>query len=83
MQCPKFICNKGYGVPLNVSNPKLRPILKDVLKEIIDIFDHPLYIHLGGDEVNMAQPCFDEGMKLIATTNLRALFAFTHLNFFF
>jgi Glycosyl hydrolase family 20, catalytic domain len=60
VQCPKFICEKGYGIPLNVSNPKLYPILKDVLSEIVDIFDHPPYIHLGGDEVDMAETCFEE-----------------------
>jgi len=60
LQCPKFICKHGYGVPLNISHPMLRPILKDVLKEVIDIFDDPPYLHLGGDEVNMAYPCFME-----------------------
>ncbi|KAG7366005.1 beta-N-acetylhexosaminidase [Nitzschia inconspicua] len=60
VQCPKFICGKGYGVPLNVSNPKLFPILKDVLSEIVDIFDRPPYLHLGGDEVDMAGSCFEE-----------------------
>ena len=65
LQCPEFICKKGYGVPLNVSHPKLRPILKDVLKEVIDIFDNPPFLHLGGDEVNMASPCFSEiGAKM-------------------
>ena len=51
VQCPKFICDKGYGVPLNVSYLMLRPILKDVMEEIVDIFDKPPYLHLGGDEV--------------------------------
>jgi hypothetical protein len=60
LQCPNFICEKGYGVPLNISHPMFRPILKDVLKEVIDIFDDPPYLHLGGDEVNMAYPCFSE-----------------------
>jgi hypothetical protein len=60
VQCPKFICEKGYGIPLNVSNPKLRPVLKDILTEVVDIFDRPSFLHLGGDEVDMAQPCFDE-----------------------
>ena len=60
VRCPQFICEKGYGVPLNVSSPKLRPVLKDILAEIIDIFDDPPFLHLGGDEVNMARPCFDE-----------------------
>ena len=65
IQCPEFICRKGYGIPLNVSHPKLRPVLRDVLKEVIDIFDHPPFLHLGGDEVNMAKPCFNEvGVKM-------------------
>jgi hypothetical protein len=65
VQCPKFICEKGYGVPMNVTHPKLRPVLTDVLKEVIDIFDNPPFLHLGGDEVNMAKPCFTEiGEKL-------------------
>jgi hypothetical protein len=65
VQCPIFICEKGYGVPMNVTHPKLRPVLTDVLREVIDIFDNPPFLHLGGDEVNMAKPCFDEiGEKL-------------------
>lgn len=43
-----------------MSSPKLRPVLKDILEEIVDIFDKPPYLHLGGDEVDMAKPCFDE-----------------------
>jgi len=60
VQCPQFICKKGYGVPLNISAPTLRPVLKDVMEEIVDIFDKPPFLHLGGDEVHMAQDCFDE-----------------------
>lgn len=48
MQCPDFICEKGYGVPINVEHPKFRGVLTDVLREIIDIFDNPPYLHLGG-----------------------------------
>jgi len=43
-----------------VEHPKFKGVLKDVLQEIIQIFDNPPYLHLGGDEVDMAQPCFDE-----------------------
>jgi hypothetical protein len=60
VQCPEFICDKGYGIPLNVTHPALRTILTDVLKELVDIFDDPPFVHLGGDEVNMAGPCFQE-----------------------
>jgi hypothetical protein len=60
VECPVFICEKGYGVPLNVTHPKLPSLLTDVLREVIDIFDNPPYLHLGGDEVNMAMSCFNE-----------------------
>jgi hypothetical protein len=48
VQCPEFICEKGYGVPINVTHPKFRGVLTDVLREIVDIFDDPPYLHLGG-----------------------------------
>ncbi|GKY98946.1 hypothetical protein MPSEU_000850400 [Mayamaea pseudoterrestris] len=60
VHCPGFICEKGYGLPLNVTHHDLKPILTDVIKEIVDIFDNPPFLHLGGDEVNMADPCFNE-----------------------
>jgi hypothetical protein len=60
VQCPEFICEKVYVIPINVTHPALRPILTDILKELVDIFDDPPFIHLGGDEVNMAGPCFNE-----------------------
>jgi hypothetical protein len=53
VSCPEFTCAKGYGLPLNVTHANVRAILKDVLTEIIDIFDNPPFLHLGGDEVNM------------------------------
>eukprot|EP00934_Nitzschia_sp_Nitz4_P001923 Nitzschia sp. Nitz4//scaffold31_size150131//51671//53310//NITZ4_002821-RA/size150131-augustus-gene-0.15-mRNA-1//-1//CDS//3329547638//1923//frame0 len=63
--CPKFICDKGYGVPINVTHPKFRSVLTDVLLEIIDIFGDPPYLHLGGDEVDQSLPCFQElGLKM-------------------
>lgn len=58
--CPQFVCNKGYGVPLNIGHPQLPQILKDVLTEVLDIFDNPPFLHLGGDEVEMSKPCFAE-----------------------
>ena len=60
VQCPKFTCRVGYGVPLNVAHPELRSILTDVLQEVIDIFDDPPFFHLGGDEVHMSADCFKE-----------------------
>jgi hypothetical protein len=58
--CPNFVCAKGYGVPLNVSYHQLPQILKDVLTEVLHIFDNPPFLHLGGDEVEMSKPCFQE-----------------------
>lgn len=58
--CPNFICQKGYGLPLNVNHPQLPQILKDVLVEVLDIFDQPPYLHLGGDEIEMSKPCYEE-----------------------
>lgn len=64
VNCPNFVCRKGYGVPMNVEHPQLRPILTDVIREVLDIFDSPPFLHLGGDEVAMAAPCMDEvGLK--------------------
>lgn len=60
VQCPSFICQKGYGVPLNIEHPKFKSILKGILREVLDIFDNPPFLHLGGDEVSMAWNCFKE-----------------------
>ena len=63
--CPKFICTKGYGVPLNIRHPKAMGIIKDVLKEVMEIFSTSPFLHLGGDEVHMSAPCFSEaGMAI-------------------
>lgn len=58
--CAAFICTKGYGLPLNVSHPRLIPILRDVLIEVKDIFSTAPFFHLGGDEVEMSLQCFQE-----------------------
>jgi hypothetical protein len=59
--CPNFICRTGYGIPLNVSHqPHLSQLLVSMLREILDIFDHPPFLHLGGDEVSMSVPCLRE-----------------------
>ena len=58
--CAGFICEKGYGLPLNVSHPQLLPILRDVLVEVKSIFNSTPFFHLGGDELHMSSACFDE-----------------------
>jgi hypothetical protein len=47
VQCPEFICSRGYGIPLNVSSPILKPILTDVVTEVVNIFDHPPFLVSG------------------------------------
>jgi hypothetical protein len=73
--CPKFICRTGYGIPLNVSHqPHLSQLLVSMLREILDIFDHPPFLHLGGDEVSMSVPCLREAGILptrTTTTNVQ------------
>jgi len=58
--CPKFACNKGYGIPLNITSPKFHSVVSAVLKEVLEIFENPPFLHLGGDEVHMSQPCWNE-----------------------
>jgi hypothetical protein len=60
ISCPEFVCSKGYGVPLNVSHTELPRILKYVLKQVVEIFDYPPFLHLGGDELHMSTPCLEE-----------------------
>jgi hypothetical protein len=31
-----------------------------VIREVLEIFENPPYLHLGGDEMELAKPCFDE-----------------------
>jgi hypothetical protein len=58
--CVEFICEKGYGVPINVTHPKALHVIRDVIQEIREIFYTSDYLHLGGDELEMILPCFRE-----------------------
>lgn len=60
VSCPEFACSMGYGVLLNVTHPKLPKLLKHVLTQVVEIFDHPPFLHLGGDELHMSGPCLQE-----------------------
>lgn len=63
LHCPQFACENGYGIPLNVEHDQMKPILKAVIEEVLDIFDPPM-LHLGGDEVHKSEECFKElGLK--------------------
>lgn len=58
--CTNFICGRSYSIPLRIDQPMVLQVIEDVLKEILDIFDTSPYLHLGGDEVSMSDPCFTE-----------------------
>lgn len=78
VMCPEFTCENGYGLPLNVEHPDLKAILANILREVLDIFDNPPFLHLGGDEVEMASRCFYEnGLRQFNytsfETNLKAI----------
>jgi hypothetical protein len=58
--CPKFLCGIGYGIPINIGHAQVRSILKDVLQEVLEIFDQPPFLHLGGDDLHLTEPCWQE-----------------------
>jgi hypothetical protein len=58
--CTNFICGTGYSIPLRIDQPKVLQVIEDVLKEVLDIFSTAKYLHLGGDEIWMSEPCFNE-----------------------
>ena len=60
LNCPNFACERGYGMPLNIEHPQLKTILTGVIGEVLDIFDNPPLLHLGGDEIFIAAKCFEE-----------------------
>jgi len=45
IMCAGFICDQGYGLPLNVEHPHLKTILTNILKEVLEIFDNPPFLH--------------------------------------
>ena len=61
--CARFICQRGSGLPLNLTHPKLKDIVRSVLREVIEIFHTTPYLHLGGDQLHMSESCFREVKK--------------------
>jgi hypothetical protein len=61
--CPLYTCDVGYvmpGMPLNLTHIHMPAILKGVLSQILEIFDRPPFLHLGGNDVHLAAPCWKE-----------------------
>jgi hypothetical protein len=77
VQCPEYACSNGYGIPLNVSHPLLATILKQVLSQVVNIFDFPPMLHLGGDELHMSKPCLQEHHSRSIDINGSSLFNMT------
>jgi hypothetical protein len=59
--CANYICDLGHIVPLNIHHPEFTKILKGVLTEVIEIFDSPPMLHLGGTtSLRNADECLEE-----------------------
>jgi hypothetical protein len=58
--CAPFVCHHGYGLPLNISHVGLYDMIESIIIEVMGIFSTSPFIHLGGDEVEMAEPCFTD-----------------------
>jgi hexosaminidase len=61
VECSQVITKKGYpginNVALNLTNPEIYPLLRNIYGDVADMFSDE-YLHAGGDEVRPA--CFDE-----------------------
>eukprot|EP00977_Amphora_coffeiformis_P020370 scaffold8162_cov183-Amphora_coffeaeformis.AAC.7 len=57
-RCPQVFCNGG-SVASDITIPTFLPVLFSVIAELLKIFPSP-YIHLGNDEREASQACYDE-----------------------
>lgn len=60
LPCTNFICQHGATLPLNIDAPHVLQVIEDVLREVLDVFSTAPYLHLGGDELWMSEPCLNE-----------------------
>ena len=58
--CSKLMCSTGIGMGVNVTDTDFIAIIISVLHHLIELFDHPPYIHLGFDEREEVKACYDE-----------------------
>ena len=68
--CAPFVCQTGYGLPLNISHTGIYEMIHDIIKEVMTIFSSSPYLHLGGDEVELAKACFDDVNQEMLDYNL-------------
>ena len=57
--CPKQMCAKGYGIPLNLTNTPIMAIISNIIGESRYLFNSP-FLHLGYDEREESIPCLAE-----------------------
>lgn len=52
-----YICHSQKAIPLTLTHPQLPRILKNIIGEIIEIFNNPPLLHLGGDGIEGIEDC--------------------------
>ena len=57
--CPNHICEKGFGIPLNLTNVPLMAVVSNVVEELRLLFNSPFF-HFGYDEREESAPCLQE-----------------------
>jgi hypothetical protein len=57
--CPNHICEKGYGIPLNLTNIPILAVVSNLIEEFRLSFNSPFF-HLGYDERFESRPCLKE-----------------------
>ena len=75
---PEYACDPSHpGNEICIGNPLAMSRLKDFLKEMMELFPHSKYIHLGGDETNTSHwencPRCQEAMRAGGYESLRQL----------
>jgi Glycosyl hydrolase family 20, catalytic domain len=78
VSCARYICNRGSGLPLNLTHPKLHDIVRTVILNVVDIFHTSPFLHLGGDDVHTANFCFHEVNASDYATELVSFEYFLH-----
>jgi hypothetical protein len=59
LECPKYICDDGNDISLDVQNKHLLPVVLSVIRELRAVFGETLY-HFGTDERKNSLRCFSE-----------------------
>jgi hypothetical protein len=63
VNCPKYACESGWSLPLDVRRPEAVQLVAKVFAEIRGIFSNAPFYHLGGDEIRSGDPCWKEAQS--------------------